>query len=112
MNFHDNKLWQESYVALMDIYTYLDDVDEDVKEQEEETVESLVLSSQEVAAKIADGLSRLDKRLGKELLFDAIGLIAVVRTQLAIAWGRGIIDDENFRAIDEKYQTLATNLQK
>lgn len=112
MNFHENKLWQQSYVALMDIYETLDGIDQEVKEEEEETVESLVLASQEVASKIADGLSRMDKRLGKELLFDAIGLIAVVRTQLAIAWGRSILDDDTFRTIDGKYQELTIQLQK
>jgi four helix bundle protein len=112
MNFHDNKLWQQSYVALMDIYETLDELDPDVKENEEETVESLVLSAQNVAAKIADGLSRTDKRIGKELLYDAIGLVAVVRTQLAIAWGRGLLDDDTFRAIDGKYQDLTSELQK
>ncbi len=111
LNFHDNKLWQHSYVALMDIYETLDETEADVKENEEETVESLVLSSQNVASKIADGLSRMDKRVGKELLFDAIGLVAVVRTQLAIAWGRGIVDDDTFRTIDGKYQELTTELQ-
>ena len=112
MNFHDNKLWQHSYVALMDIYQTLDETDPDVKEGEEETVESLVLSAQNVASKIADGLSRIDKNTGRELLFDTIGLVAVVRTQLAIAWGRGILEDETFRTIDGKYQDLTTELQK
>jgi four helix bundle protein len=112
MNFHDNKLWQQSYVALMDIYETLDELDADVKDDEEETVESLVLSAQDVAAKIADGVSRKDKRVGKELLYDAIGLVAVVRTQLAIAWGRGLLDDDTFRGIDEKYQELSLKLQQ
>jgi len=112
MNFHENKLWQHSYVALMDIYETLDEIDPDVVEQESENVESLVLSAQNVASKIADGLSRLDKRIGRELLFDAIGLVAVVRTQLAIAWGRGLLEDDIFRKIDDQYSELATALQK
>ncbi|MCX8008574.1 MAG: four helix bundle protein [Patescibacteria group bacterium] len=112
MNFHDNTLWQKAYVALMDIYDTLDQVDDDVRESEEETVESLLVSAQNVAAKIADGLSRRDKRLARELLFDAIGLVAIVRTHLAIAWGRGLLDDEMFRSIDGKYQELSADLQR
>jgi hypothetical protein len=96
----------------MDIYETLDEIDPDVVEQESENVESLVLSAQNVASKIADGLSRLDKRIGRELLFDAIGLVAVVRTQLAIAWGRGLLEDDIFRKIDDQYSELATALQK
>lgn len=96
----------------MDIYQTLDEVDVDIKDEEHETVESMVLSAQNVASKIADGLSRVDKRIARELLTDAIGLVAIVRTQLAIAWGRGILTDDTFRAIDGKYQELTTELQK
>ena len=111
MNFHDNKLWQDAYVVLMDIYTTLDEVDPEVREQEEETIESLLTASQNVAAKISDGLSRNDKRVGKDLLYSAIGLVAIVRTHIAIAWGRGIIDDEKLKTLDDKYQVLSQNLQ-
>ncbi len=112
MNFHDNTLWQKAYMVLMDIYEALDTVDEEVLENEEESVESLLVSAQDVAAKIADGLSRKDRRIGKELLFDAIGLVAVVRTHLAIAWGRGLLEDDMFRSIDGKYQALSEDLQQ
>lgn len=112
MNFHDNKLWQQAYVVLMEIYTTLDELEDDTRESEEEVIESLVVSSQNVASKIADGLSRKDQRFGKGLLFDAIGLIAVTRTNLAIAWGRGIVSDEEFKTLDNKYQDLTQALQK
>lgn len=111
MNFHDNKLWQQSYVVLMDIYSLLDQLEEETKEQEGEVIEGLVESAQQLTAKIADGLSRTDRRYGKNLIFDAVGLVAVVRTQLAIAWGRGIVDDEEFKSLDDKYQELTLSLQ-
>ena len=111
MNFHDNKMWQQSYVVLMDIYSTLDEVDDQTREDEEEVIEALLTSAQQVASKIADGLSRTDHRFGKGLIFDAVGFVAVVRTQLAIAWGRGIVDDEQFKALDNKYQELTAALQ-
>ena len=111
MNFHDNKLWQQSYVALMDIYSTLDELDEELRDDESEVIDDVLDSSQRVASKIADGLSRTDHRYGKGLLFDAIGLVAVVRTQLAIAWGRGIVNDEEFRTLADKYQELTIALQ-
>jgi hypothetical protein len=111
-SFHDNKLWQQSYVALMDIHTMIDQLDEDAREEDEEVIQGLQKAAQDVSAKIADGLSRLDKRFGRNLLFDTIGLVAVVRTQLAIAWGRGLVDDVKFKDIDGKYAELAVSLQK
>lgn len=110
--FHDNKLWQQSYVALMDIHKMIDTLDEATREQDAEVIQGLQKAAQSVSANIADGLSRLDKRFGRNLLFDTIGLVAVVRTQLAIAWGRGLVTDDIFKAIDEKYSELAISLQK
>lgn len=111
MNFHDNKLWQQSYVALMDMYSILDTLDPETAEDEEEVIEGVLDASQQVASKIADGLSRMDHRVGRDLIFTAVGLVAVVRTHLAIAWGRGIFSDEEFKGLDEKYQELTQSLQ-
>jgi hypothetical protein len=111
MNFHDNKLWQLSYVVLMDIYGLLDDLDSQVAEDEEEVIEGVVDSAQQVASKIADGLSRMDRRVGRDLIFASVGLVAVVRTHLAICWGRGVFSDEEFKTIDDKYQELTIALQ-
>jgi len=107
--FHEHKLWQSSYVALMDLHELVDSAKEG---KDAEVVEDLIASATEVAAKIADGLSRLDKRFGRQILMDAIGMIAVVRTHLAVAWGRGVMDDEAFRDIDGKYDALGIELQK
>jgi four helix bundle protein len=107
-NFHDHKLWQDAFVTLMDIHEVMDKGDTDA---DGETVEALIEAAQNLAAKIADGLSRNDHRDSRQLLYDAVGLVAITRTQLAVAWGRGIIDDETFRTIDDKYAALTNSLQ-
>ncbi len=93
-NFHEHKLWQESYVALMDL--------EDPE---------LIATAQEISATIADSLTRQDRRAGRELLQKAVGLVAKIRTQLAILWGREQLDDEAFRMSDDKYAALSSSLQ-
>lgn len=107
-NFHEHKLWQDSFVVLMDIHDALDEVD---REENEEIIEGLLEAAQNVAAKIADGLSRRDHRIGRDLIYDAIGLVAVTRTQLAVAWGRGVFNDDTFKNLDDKYANLSGNLQ-
>lgn len=107
-NFHENKLWQDAFVVLMDVHEAFEG---EVEEQEEELVEETVKSATDLSAKIADGLSRLDHRFGRQVIFDAIGMVAVVRTHLAIAWGRGILDDETFKDLDTKYSNLSQSLQ-
>lgn len=100
-NFHEHKLWQESYVALMDLYEALEDGG----------APELVTSAQEVAATIADSLTRADRRVGRDLIMKAVGLVAMTRTHLAVAWGRGLVDDEMFKKLDDKYASLSSSLQ-
>ncbi len=106
--FHEHKLWQDAYVALMDIHEAFD---AQKTGDEAEIVEQVLDSATNLAAKIADGLSRLDRRFGRNILMDAIGMVAIVRTHLAVAWGRGLVDDDTFRTLDGKYDSLAVALQ-
>lgn len=106
--FHENKLWQAAYVALMDIHEAFDGQKDG---DNEEIVEQVLDSATDVTAKIADGLSRLDRRFGRQILLDAIGMVAIVRTHLAVSWGRGLVDDELFKTLDGKYDTLGISLQ-
>lgn len=107
-NFHDQKLWQDSFVALMEVHDTFDGLREG---DDEEIVEDVIGSATAVASKIADGLSRQDRRFGRQVLLDAVGLVAVVRTHLAVAWGRGLVTDEIFKSMDDKYAVLTESLQ-
>lgn len=89
------------------------DTFDDMKDSEnEEIVEDIVKSATNVTAKISDGLSRQDRRFGRQVLLDAIGMVAIVRTHLAVAWGRGLVTDDLFRSIDDKYAALSEELQR
>ena len=107
ISFHEQKFWQDSYVALMDIHDALDDGDSG-----DRVVAGVLDAAEKVASMIADALTRVDRRVSQNLMFDAVGQVAVTRTQLAIAWGRGLVDDETFRAIDGKYASLSSSLQQ
>ena len=106
-NFHEDTLWQASYVSLMDIHEVLDSTGDG----EGEIVQGLLSAAKDVASKIADGLSRMDHRIGRNLIYDAIGLVAITRTQLAVAWGRGLLNDEVFKKLDDQYASLSSSLQ-
>jgi hypothetical protein len=109
-NFHEHKLWQDAFVVLMDIHSEVDKLE--IDGLDEEVAEALIVSAKNVAAKIADGLSRNDRRLGRDLIFDSVGLVAITRTELAIAWGRGLLDDSVFKSLDDKYSKLTDSLQR
>jgi len=109
MSFHEHKLWQDAYVALMDTHEAFE---EEFEDPEKEIVEEVLTSATQLSAKIADGLSRIDRRFGRQILMDAVGMVAVVRTHLAVAWGRGLLPDETFRTLDGKYDSLGIALQQ
>lgn len=96
-------------MALMDLHEAVDR--SDLGERDEETVEDLLESAQTVAATIADSLTRADRRVGRELVAAAVGQVAQTRTHLAVAWGRGLMDDETFRGLDDTYAKLSEALQ-
>lgn len=108
-NFHEQKLWQDGFVVLMEVHDIFDDLR---GENSGKIVDDVVESATRVTAKIADGLSRTDRRFGRQILLDAVGLVAVVRTHLAVAWGRGLVSDELFRSVDDKYASLSEHLQR
>lgn len=108
-SFHDQKLWQDSFVVLMAVHDTFDSM-RDTTDQE--IVIDCIESATNVTSKIADGLSRQDRRFGRQVLLDAIGLVAVVRTHLAVAWGRGLVSDDVFKSMDDKYALLSEELQR
>ncbi len=110
VNFHEHKLWQESYVALMDIHEILDE-EIDGQPHDKDVIEGLLASAQNVAATIADSLTRQDRRVGRDLMMQAIGQVAKTRTHLAVAWGRGSMDDETFKKLDDQYAKLSEAIQ-
>lgn len=107
MNFHEDKLWQAAYVALMDLYDAFEGVTEG-----REVIDQVLASAVGVVAKIADGLSRRDRRQSAEILSDAAGLVATTRSHLAVAWGKKILDDDSFQTLDKKYAELTLLLQR
>ena len=94
----------------MDIYDVAAAIEAD--DEGKEIVEAVRTGAQRVAAKIADSLSRSDRRIARDLMYDAVGLVAVTHTELAVAWGRGLFNDETFKQLDDKYAALTVALQQ
>lgn len=109
-NFHEHKLWQDAFTALMEVHDVFAEVE--ATDVPREVVEDVLVSATEVASKIADALSRTDRRVARSLIYDSVGLVAVTRTHLAVTWGRGLVSDETFKNLDEKYAALSESLQK
>lgn len=103
MSFHDDKLWQEAYTAVIDLCA-LTDENEVMAQARELGLKTLTI--------IADGLSRRDRRERDMKLREAAGKVAGVRSLLSVAWAQNAINDEMFTKLDGAYESLGNKLPK
>lgn len=104
-NFHDDKLWQGAYMAVMGVY----DV---TGESTDELISMVRTHALHVLSYIADALSRKDRRIRAAKLSEAGGSVASLRSLLSVAWGQQMIADEDFKKIDTAYDDLGKQLLK
>lgn len=103
MSFHDDKLWQEAYTAVLDLCALADD---------SEVIEQAQKLGLKTLTMIADGVSRRDRRDRDMKLRDAAGKVAGVRSLLSVAWAQGSVNDETFAKLDGAYESLGNKLPK
>ncbi len=103
MSFHDDKLWQMSYTAVLDLCA-LGGENEVIERAQKLGLKTLTI--------IADGVSRRDRRERDMKLRDAAGSVAGVRSLLSVAWAQDAMGDETFTKLDGAYESLSNKLPK
>jgi hypothetical protein len=103
MSFHDDKLWQMSYTAVIDLCALTGD-NEVIGQAQKLGLKTLTT--------IADGVSRRDRRERDIRLRDAAGCVAGVRSLLSVAWAQDAVSDETFAKLDGAYESLANKLPR
>ena len=101
--FHDDKLWQDAYTAVLDLCEVVDDT---------EVIEQAQKHGLKILSTIADGVSRRDRRERDMKLRDAMGLIAGLRSLLSVAWAQETLDDEVFQKLETAYEALGNKLPR
>jgi hypothetical protein len=101
--FHDHKLWQDAYVAVMDVF-------EQTSQSDGEIIPELRHLSLTILSTIADAVSRVDRKERYLKLHDAMGSVASMRSLLSVAWGRQAVTDDVFRKIDGAYEKLGKEI--
>lgn len=101
--FHDDKLWQEAYTAVIDLCALSDD-NEVIKRAQKLGLKTLTT--------IADGVSRRDRRERDMKLRDAAGQVAGVRSLLSVAWAQDAVNDDVFAKLDGAYEALGNKLPR
>lgn len=101
--FHDDKLWQEAYTAVLDLCEVSD---------ETQVIKMTQKKGLKILATIADGVSRRDRRQRDDKLRDAMGKVAGLRSLLSVAWAQEAVNDETFQKLDTAYESLGDKLPR
>ena len=101
--FHDDKLWQEAYTAVLDLCALTG---------ENEVIAQAQKLGLKTLTTIADGVSRRDRRDRDMKLRDAAGRVAGVRSLLSVAWAQDAVNDETFAKLDGAYEALSNKLPR
>ena len=101
--FHDDKLWQEAYTAVLDLCEVTVDV---------EVIKQAHTHGLKILSTIADGVSRKDRRERDTKLHDAMGLVAGLRSLLSVAWAQQALNDETFQKLETAYEALGNKLSR
>ncbi len=101
--FHDDKLWQEAYTAVLDLC--------EVAEGNDVLGQAKIVGLAALTT-LADAASRRDRRERDIKLRDALGQIAGVRSLLSVAWAQEAVEDDVFQKLDTAYESLANKLPR
>lgn len=102
--FHDDKLWQEAYTAVLDLCEAAATANEVLLQAK--TLGLTTLST------VADGVSRRDRRERDMKLRDAMGMVAGLRSLLSVAWAQEALSDDVFQKLDTAYEALGNKLPR
>lgn len=101
--FHDDKLWQEAYTALLDLLEATNENDADV-------IDQIRKHAMMVLTEVAQGVATRDRRFRDTKLRGAYSICVALRSLLSVAWANEDLDDEIFGKLDGAYETLANKL--
>lgn len=104
MSFHDDKLWQEAYVSLLDVLEAIDDGADLGKQVRKHAMMVLTEVSQAVASR--------DRKLRELKLRNVGNMIVALRSLLSVLWGTEALTDDQFGKLDGAYESLGNKLPR
>jgi hypothetical protein len=106
MTFHDDKLWQEAFTALLDLLEQTDNGDS-------ELAEKVSKEGMKVLTEIAQAVANRDRKF-REIKLRTVGAgnIVALRSLLSVMWAREMLDDDEFAKLDGAYEALADKLPR
>ena len=106
MSFHDDKLWQEAYVALLDVLEATESLDGDL-------VKQVRKHAMMILTEVAQAVASRDRKLHELKLRNVgTGIIVALRSLLSVLWATEALSDDIFGKLDSEYEALANKLPR
>ncbi|MBI5619394.1 hypothetical protein HY950_00345 [Candidatus Gottesmanbacteria bacterium] len=105
MSFHDDKLWQEAYMAALDLLEATDGQPGDLIDQ----VRKHALM---VVTEVAQAVANRDRKFRDIKLRGVVNMIVALRSLLSLLWAREALADEAFGKLDSAYEALSGKLPR
>ncbi len=106
MTFHDDKLWQEAFTALLDVLEMTDGGSADLVDQ---VRKHAMMTLTEVGQAVAN---RDRKFRDIKLRGVGTGIIVALRSLLSVMWAREQLTDDQFAKLDGAYEALGNKLPR
>ncbi|OGG27580.1 hypothetical protein A3A64_03040 [Candidatus Gottesmanbacteria bacterium RIFCSPLOWO2_01_FULL_48_11] len=105
MSFHDDKLWQEAYVAAIDTLEATDG-------QPGDLIDQVRKHAMMVLTEVAQAVGNRDRKLRDIKLHGVGNIIIALRSLLSLLWAREGFTDETFGKLDAAYEARAVKFPR
>lgn len=106
MSFHDEKVWQEGYVAVLDLLEITDRL------AQNDIVDQIRKHAMMVVTVTSQAVSHQDRKMRDIKLRDTRSIIIAMRSLLSILWAQEVLSDEEFGKVDAAFESYANTLPR
>lgn len=104
--FHDDKLWQEAYVATLDALDATSPLTgNDIVDQVRKHVMMVLTVT-------AQAVHDRDRKIRDTKLRDVGNIITALRSLLSVLWGQEVLNDSVFEKLDSAYEVFSGKLPR
>jgi len=106
MTFHDDKLWQEAFTALLDVLELTEGEDSDLSSKVRK-------HAMKTLTEVGQAVANRDRKF-RDIKLRTVGTgdIVSLRSLLSVMWAREMLSDDDFAKIDGAYEALANKLPR
>lgn len=106
MTFHDDKLWQDAFTALLDLLEITEGEDGDL-------VAKVRKQGMMVLTEVAQAVASRDRKF-RDIKLRTVGSanIVAIRSLLSVMWAREMLSDDEFGKLDGAYESLEAKLPR